>query len=77
MRSGRSSPTQLQQLIDDAPDTVADDWQKLREPGRVRDDGGDVDLSVALERVGGVAGDRQRRRDECDLPIELPNLPTV
>lgn len=68
---------ELQQLIDDAPDTVADDWQKLRDLAESANDGGDVDLSVALGAFEALQAIAQDAKSGCDLPIELPNLPTV
>lgn len=63
---------QLQQLIDDAPDSVADDWRKLRE--LAASDAGQPDASVTMDALESLQAILADARNNCDLPIEVPNL---
>jgi hypothetical protein len=68
---------ELQRLIDAAPDTVADDWQKLHTLFASTNGGEDVDMSRALEAYEAVQTIARDANDECDLPIEIPTVPGV
>lgn len=65
---------QLQQVIDEAPDVVADDWNKLRDLGSSAASQGDLDASAAIDALESVQAIAADARDKCDLPIELPDL---
>ena len=65
---------QLQQVIDEAPDAVADDWRRLRDLGTSAASQGDLDASAAIDALESVQAIAADARDECDLPIELPDL---
>ena len=71
---GPESADDLQQLIDDAPDAVADDWTKLRTLFESTTEGEDVDMSAAVEAIEALQTIAQDARSECDLPIDVPNL---
>jgi hypothetical protein len=72
--TGAELSSQLQQLIDDAPNSVADDWQKLRDLGESVSADGDVDLSAALDAMTSLRAIAKDAQDKCDLPIDLPSL---
>lgn len=74
---GPNLSAELQRLIDDAPDKVADDWQKLRTIAESSNDAGDIDMSSALDALEALQTIAKDARSECDLPIELPSLPNL
>jgi hypothetical protein len=70
---GPEVTAQLQAVIDDAPDSIADDWRKLRDLGEAAGGDGDINMSDALEALTSIRAIAADAEDNCDLPIELPS----
>lgn len=63
---------QLQQLVDDAPDAVAKDWQALQAMVESAPSSDDVGVDMAMEAIGHLQNIASDARDHCDLTLELP-----
>lgn len=67
---------QLQELVDDAPDKVADDWQTLRKFAE-SSSGGTPDVASLGNLVEALQAISKDARNNCDPPIDLPSLPNL